>query len=134
MKDISKKKRRKIMIIDPALIKEAMAAGIENLYDANGDGVIDSKDITAIKAMEVPGITEELGSPEALEQFEDIEVAAQKTGFYKGKSLAWGAGGRSALLKDKLLVQGYSAEDADTIVKQNYIKQRYNRIQNNLPV
>lgn len=122
------------MIIDPTVIKEALALGIENLYDANGDGIIDNNDIDVIEAMEIPGITAELGSPEAIEQFQGIEVASKKMGFYKGKSLAWGVGGRSELLRDKLAVQGYSPEDIEVVVKQNYIKQRYNRIQNGLPI
>ena len=122
------------MIVDPAVIKKALAAGVDNLYDADGDGDIDAKDISIIKAMKIPGVRAELRTKEAIQQFDDIESASIKSGFYKSKSLAWGAGGRSELLRDRLLVQGYTPEDAETVVKQNYLKQRYDRMQNGLPV
>ena len=71
---------------------------------------------------------------QAMEQFNTIEQSAAKTGYYKGESLAWGEGGTSSLLRDKLAVKGYNVDDIDTLVKRQYVKERYWRLENNLPI
>ena len=121
-------------MIDPILIKKALGLGIDVLYDADGDGDIDIHDLNIIKAIQIAGVTEKLGTQKAIDQFENIEQAAKRMGHYKGTSLAWGSMGTSDMLKDKMLVKGYSPEDAETIAKTSYVSQRYDRINNGLPV
>jgi hypothetical protein len=71
----------------------------------------------------VIGVKAALGTPEAQAQFKLIEQYASKKGMYRGKSLNWGAGGRSLLLQDRLLCQGKSLAEAKQVVKLNYFNQ-----------
>lgn len=112
------------MIVDGNAIIAAKKAGVKNLYDADGDGDIDMTDLAIIQGKAVPGITAKLGSPAAQDQFAGIEAKASKSGMYRGKSLDWGKGGRSMLLRDRLLCDGHSLQDAEGIVKMNYFAKK----------
>lgn len=72
----------------------------------------------------VRGVSAPYGSELAKSQFARIEAQASKTGMYGGKSLAWGAGGRSRLLYDRLIVAGKTESQAKEIVKINYFRKR----------
>lgn len=108
------------MYIDPALMSKAKAANI-TLTDANHDGQIDGQDLSMLQGTQVPGVSAPLGSPEAVEQFKTVQAKATTANEYHGKSLNWGEGGRSELLRDKLVTQGHSVDSANSIVKANYL-------------
>lgn len=108
------------MVLDPYLMVLANKHGIKKLYDANNDGSINHEDIMILAGLKVPGVTFKLGTPEAQAQFAKIEQFATKKGVYRGKSLAWGAGGRSILLKDRLLCEGHTPDQAEEIVRINF--------------
>ena len=108
------------MILDPYLMVMANKYGIKKLYDANNDGFINADDVSILAGLKVPGVTAKLGTPMAKTQFSNIEQMATKKGVYRGKSLAWGAGGRSMLLKDRLLCEGHTPGEAEEIVRINF--------------
>jgi len=108
------------MLLDPTLLAKAQKLGVKKLYDADFDGDIDNDDVAILAGVKVVGVTAKLGSLEAKAQFAQIEQMATKKGVYRGKSLQWGAGGRSMLLKDRLLCDGKTPQEADEIVKINY--------------
>lgn len=108
------------MLLDPTLLLKAQKLGVKRLYDADFDGDIDNDDVAILAGMKVPGVTAKLGTIEAKAQYAKIEGWATKKGVYRGKSLQWGSGGRSMLLKDRLLCDGYSPQEAEQIVKINY--------------
>ena len=112
------------MMVDAMAILKAKKLGIKKLYDADGDGDIDMDDLAIIQGKAVPGIKAQLGSPAAQEQFAEIEAKASKSGMYRGKSLAWGKGGRSMLLRDRLLCDGHNLQEAEDIVRMNYFAKR----------
>jgi len=108
------------MLLDPTLLLKAQKLGVKRLYDADFDGDIDNDDVAILAGVKVTGVTAKLGTTEAKAQFAKIEGWASKKGVYRGKSLQWGSGGRSMLLKDRLLCDGYSPQEAEQIVKINY--------------
>ena len=108
------------MLLDPTLLLKAQKLGVDRLYDADFDGDIDNDDVAILAGVKVKGVAAKLGTPEAQAQFAKIEGWATKKGVYRGKSLQWGSGGRSMLLKDRLLCDGYSPQEAEQIVKINY--------------
>ena len=112
------------MILDPYLMVLASKHGVKKLFDADFDGDIDNTDVMILAGQKVPGITMKLGTPQAQAQFAKIEGWASKKGVYRGKSLEWGAGGRSLLLKDRLLCEGHTAGQAEEIVRINFFQKR----------
>jgi hypothetical protein len=94
-----------------------------HLYDADLDGDIDQDDLDIVLGRKVHGVTAKLGSTEAQAQFKAIEAKASKAHMYRGKSLKWGAGGRSLLLQDRLLCEGKTLAQAKEVVKLNYFNQ-----------
>ena len=122
------------MFIDIALFNEALAAGIDSLYDVNGDGEINSEDIELLNTRVVPGINAEYGSEEAIKEWNLIEQTAQESGQYRGQSLAWGSRGHSELFRDRLLVQGYNFDDADALTRKDHVNRRYERLAKGLPI
>lgn len=108
------------MLLDPTLLAKAQKLGVKKLYDADFDGDIDNDDVSILAGVKVVGVSAKLGTAQAKLQFAQIEQIATKKGIYRGKSLQWGAGGRSMLLKDRLLCDGYSPEEAEQIVRINY--------------
>ena len=108
------------MVLDPYLMVLANKHGVKKLYDANNDGSITADDVSILAGFKVPGVTAKLGSPMAKAQFAKIEQLSTKKGVYRGKSLAWGAGGRSMLLKDRLLCEGHTPGEAEEIVRINF--------------
>jgi hypothetical protein len=110
------------IMVNFAAQQAAKKLGIK-FYDADGDGNMDHNDIDIIMGKKVIGVKAALGTPEAQAQFKLIEQYASKKGMYRGKSLNWGAGGRSLLLQDRLLCQGKSLAEAKQVVKLNYFNQ-----------
>lgn len=110
------------MILDPYLMVLASKHGVKKLFDADFDGDIDHTDVLILAGQKVPGITMKLGTPGAEAQFAKIEGWASKKGVYRGKSLEWGAGGRSLLLKDRLLCSGHTPIEAEEIVRINFFQ------------
>jgi hypothetical protein len=98
--------------------------GVKKLFDADFDGDIDRTDVMILAGLKVPGVTMKLGTPGAEAQFAKIENYASKKGVYRGKSLDWGAGGRSLLLKDRLLCEGNTSAQAEDIVRINFFQKR----------
>ncbi|MCK5316694.1 MAG: hypothetical protein KAJ55_02205 [Anaerolineales bacterium] len=98
--------------------------GVKKLFDADFDGDIDRSDVMILGGLKVPGVTAKLGTPEAQAQFAKIEGWVSKKGVYRGKSLDWGAGGRSLLLKDRLLAEGHTPAQAEDIVRINFFQKR----------
>lgn len=109
-------------MVDYATMMQAKKLGVK-IYDADGDGDIDKDDLAIVTGQKVPGITAKLGSHVAQEQFKVVEAKATKAGIYRGRSLEWGAGGRSLLLQDRLLCQGKTLGEAKQVVKMNYFNQ-----------
>ncbi|MCK5292505.1 MAG: hypothetical protein KAR39_10885 [Thermoplasmata archaeon] len=110
------------IMVDFAIAMKAKKLGVK-MYDADGNGRIDDADLQVILGKEVPGVHADLGSFKAKAQFKLIEAKATKAGSYRGRSLAWGDGGRSLLLQDRLLCEGKSMAEAKQIVKINYFNQ-----------
>lgn len=113
--------------VDPHLFFKAQKLGVKKLFDADFDGDIDNADLQILAGKKVIGVTAKLGTPEAVKQFQFLEGKATKTGYYRGKSLLWGGGGRSLLLQDRLLSQGYTLPEAQEVVSINFfakLKQR----------
>lgn len=109
-----------MIVVDPHLFFKAQKLGVKKLFDADFDGDIDDADLQILAGKKVIGVTAKLGTPEAIKQFQFIEAKASKTGYYRGKSLLWGGGGRSLLLQDRLLCQGKSLAEAQEIVRINF--------------
>jgi len=101
---------------------QAKKLGVK-IYDADGDGDIDGDDLDIVTGKKVLGVKAKLGTPEAQAQFKFVEAKASKAGMYRGRSLEWGAGGRSLLLQDRLLCEGKTLAEAKEIVKINYFNQ-----------
>ena len=110
------------MILDPYLMVLASKHGVKKLFDADFDGDIDHNDVMILAGLKVPGVTAKLGTAEAQAQFAKIEGWVSKKGVYRGKSLDWGAGGRSLLLKDRLLCKGHTPMEAEEIVRINFFQ------------
>lgn len=108
------------MLLDPTLLLKAQKLGVKRLYDADFDGDIDNDDVAILAGLKVPGVSAKLGTTEAQAQYAKIEGWASKKGVYRGKSLQWGSGGRSLLLQDRLLCEGYTPMEAKQIIKYNY--------------
>ena len=106
--------------VDPHLFFKAQQLGLKKLYDANFDGRIDGTDLQILAGKKVMGVFAKLGTPEAIKQFGNVEANASKSGYYRGKSLLWGGGGRSLLLQDRLLVSGKTLAEAQDIVSINF--------------
>jgi len=111
-----------MIMVDFYVAMQAKKLGVK-LWDANLDGKIDAKDLAIIQGQKVGGVTAPLGSDAAKYQFRLIEAKASKANMYRGKSLKWGAGGRSLLLQDRLLCAGKSLAEAKQVVKLNYFNQ-----------
>jgi hypothetical protein len=116
-----------MIIVDFATSMKAKKLGVK-MYDANLDGNIDQKDLSIITGTKVAGVSAQLGTPEAQIQFKFIAAKATKAKLYRGKSLNWGAGGRSLLLQDKLLCEGKTLLEAKEVVKINYFNQLKYRV------
>jgi hypothetical protein len=116
-----------MILVDYVIAAQAKKLGVK-LYDANLDGSIDADDLHIILGKKVHGVTAPLGTPEAQAQFKMIEAKASKAHMYRGKSLKWGAGGRSLLLQDRLLCEGKSLAEAKQVVKINYFNQLRYRV------
>lgn len=116
-----------MIIVEYGIFTSAKKLGVK-AYDADGDGDIDQQDLNIITGKAVPGVTAKLGTPEAQAQFKFIEAKASKAKLYRGKSLDWGHGGRSMLLKDRLLCEGKTLTEAKEIVKINYFNQLRYRV------
>ncbi len=110
------------ILVDFAVAMKAKKLGIK-MYDADGDGSIDNDDLQIILGNKVPGVYADLGTIKAKAQFKLIEAKASKAGEYRGRSLDWGAGGRSLILQDRLLCDGKSLAEAKEVVKINYFNQ-----------
>ena len=110
------------IMVDFAIAMKAKKLGVK-LYDADGDRDIDGRDLDIIVGKAVPGIHADLGTFKAQAQFKLIEAKASKAGAYRGRSLEWGAGGRSLILQDRLLCEGKSMAEAKQAVKINYFNQ-----------
>lgn len=110
------------IIVDFAIAMKAKKLGVK-LYDADGDGDMDGKDLNIILGKAVPGVYADLGSAKAQAQFKLIEAKASKAGAYRGRGLEWGAGGRSLILQDRLLCEGKTLAEAKQVVKINYFNQ-----------
>ena len=121
------RKRKMPILVDYAVAMKAKKLGVK-MYDANVDGNIDQDDLDIIMGKKVHGVTAPLGTPEAKAQFKLIEAKASKAHMYRGKSLKWGAGGRSLLLQDRLLCEGKSLTEAKEIVRINYFNQLQYRV------
>jgi hypothetical protein len=119
---LSQRMRTMPILVDFYVMQKAKGLKVQ-LYDADADGDIDQDDFDVIVGRKVAGVTAELGTPEAQAQFKLIEAKASKAKLYRGKSLNWGAGGRSLLLQDRLLCEGKTLPEAKEIVKINYFNQ-----------
>ena len=111
-----------MIMVDWFVAQKAKAMKV-HFYDADLDGDMDQDDLDIILGRKVNGVTAKLGTAEAQHQFKIIEAKASKTHAYRGKSLKWGAGGRSLLLQDRLLCEGKTLQEAKQIVKLNYFNQ-----------
>lgn len=79
-----------------------------------------AKHMAAIKSIKVGAHTLKVGHAPSMEKFHQIKAAAIKRGSYKGKSLEFGKGGRAALMKDRLLLEGHSEESAGKLIGAHY--------------
>ena len=109
-------------MVDFAIAMKAKKLGVK-MYDANGDNSIDNDDLQIILGNKVPGVYAELRTSKAQAQFKLVAAKATKAGKYRGRSLDWGAGGRSLILQDKLLCEGKTLAEAKEVVKINYFNQ-----------
>ena len=116
-----------MILVDFATTMKAKKMGVK-MYDANLDGNIDGNDLDIITGQKVAGVNAQLGTPEAQAQFKAIQAKATKAHMYRGKSLKWGAGGRSLLLQDRLLCEGKTLLEAKAVVKINYFNQLKYRV------
>lgn len=88
------------------------------LFGTSGEGFVDANENGIIDTGDMP---HEPGSAEAKAHFATIQAKASKAGMYGGKSLDFGAGGRSSLLFDKLVyAQGLDPVIAKIMVGKNY--------------
>lgn len=73
---------------------------------------------------EINGVDANFGTEQAKLQFAKVKEKAFQTGTYKTYSMEYGAGGRSRLLFDQLLIDGMSPSEAANVVKIRAIQAR----------
>lgn len=79
---------------------------IDGLDDIASAGIDPGSLLGSKAVLKTNGFTENFGDPDTIHEFEKFVNREASDGSYCGKSTEWLGGGRSAILKHKLIVSG----------------------------